>query len=114
MIAIGVTGTDTGVGKTVVGCALAAALVNRAVSVGVMKPIETGVAAGQDDTDASRLAAAAQSHDDPALVCPFQFAAPLAPLVAARQAGVTISLERLDRAFRSLGASRDVVLVEGF
>lgn len=116
MIAIGVTGTDTGVGKTVVSCALAAALANRGVRVGVMKPVETGViegTEGTDQTDASRLASAAQNHDELALIRPYAFAAPLAPLVAARRAGVTIDLDRLDRAFQTIGNGRDVVIVEG-
>ena len=113
MIAIGVTGTDTGVGKTVVGCALAAALVTRTLRVGVMKPVETGILAGQGHSDASRLAGAAQSHDDPSLICPFRFPAPLAPLLAARAAGVTVDLGRLDRALRAISAERDAVIVEG-
>ena len=42
-----ITGTDTGVGKTMVGCALAFALKVRGLRVGVMKPAETGCAAGR-------------------------------------------------------------------
>ena len=43
MKALFVTGTDTGVGKTFVGCALATALRTRGLRVAVMKPVETGV-----------------------------------------------------------------------
>ena len=68
-----VTGTDTGVGKTVVGCALARGLRARGLDVGVMKPIETGV--GPDGPlDALALREAAGSKDDLDLVCPQRFA----------------------------------------
>jgi dethiobiotin synthetase len=113
MIAIGVTGTDTGVGKTVVSCALAAALAIRGARVGVMKPVETGIGEGMTQSDASRLAAAALSNDERATVSPYTFSTPLAPLMAARQAGVTVDLALLDRAFLTIGTGRDVVIVEG-
>ena len=113
MIAIGITGTDTGVGKTVVSCALAAALAIRGARVGVMKPVETGVGKEFDPSDASLLAWAAQSHDDRSLVCPYRFPAPLAPLTAARLAGAVIDLDRLDGAFQGIGNDCDIVLVEG-
>ena len=47
-LALGVTGTDTGVGKTIVAAALAAALTARGLRVGVLKPVETGVAPAND------------------------------------------------------------------
>ena len=59
VIRLGITGTDTGVGKTVVACALAAALVRRGLRVAAMKPIETGVVADDPSRDGARLARAA-------------------------------------------------------
>ena len=111
MSALFVTGTDTGVGKTFVACALAHALRRRGRAVGVVKPVETGV----DDTpdDASRLAAAAgdpSSLDD---VCPYRLRAPLAPAVAARREGVAIDVDRLVRLIARRAAGVDVLLVEG-
>jgi dethiobiotin synthetase len=113
MIRLGVTGTDTGVGKTVVGAALLTLLRGRGLRVGAMKPVETGVAPGDPESDAARLRAAAGSVDAPEEVCPIVLPDPLAPWIAARRAGRAVDLELLDRAFGRLCAGRDAVLVEG-
>jgi dethiobiotin synthetase len=113
MIAFGVTGTDTAVGKTVVSCALAAALVRRGLSVGVMKPVETGVAADAMESDAHSLRDASQCGDDLSVIRPYVFTAPMAPVLASRRAGLGIELEVMDAAFRSICDDRDVVIVEG-
>src|SRR4051794_21451453 len=105
---IAVTGTDTGVGKTVVATAIIAALRERGLRVAPMKPIETG---GGDD--AERLLHAAGGTHPLALVRPIAFAEPLAPLVAARRARAPIDPGVLDAAFQRLAASVDVVVVEG-
>jgi dethiobiotin synthetase len=111
--AIGITGTDTGVGKTVVACALTAALVARGARVGVLKPVETGVDLTVGPPDANRLRIAAGGLDPVDAVCPYAFAEPVAPLVAAAHTGSTIELSRLDAAFARAAAGRDVVIVEG-
>lgn len=106
-----VTGTDTGVGKTVVSCALAAALRARGLRVGVMKPVETGVV--RDPEDALALCAAA---GDPAPlddVCPYRLRAPLAPAVAARLEGATLDVDHLTALIRRRAREADVLLVEG-
>lgn len=111
MSALFVTGTDTGVGKTFVTCALARALRARGRRVGVVKPVETGVAAAPEDALALRAAA-----DDPAPlddVCPYRFAAGLAPAVAARLEGVTVDVERLVAVIGRRAREADVCLVEG-
>ena len=106
-----VTGTDTGVGKTFVTCALAHALRARGRRVAVMKPVETGVIDRPEDALALRTAA-----DDPAPleeVCPYRLRAPLAPSVAARLEGVRIDLAHLESLIRRRLASAEVLLVEG-
>lgn len=111
MSALFITGTDTGVGKTFVACALAAALRARGVRVAVVKPVETGVEGVPED--ALRLRAAA---DDPAPledVCPYRLRAPLAPAVAARLQGIAIDPERLVALVTRRAAEADVLLVEG-
>lgn len=107
-----VTATDTGVGKTEVACALVSGARQDGLDVGVMKPAQSGVAPGVA-SDAERLAAAAGGGDPPSLVCPHSFAAPLAPGVAARLAGVVISLPALVDAARALAARHQALLVEG-
>lgn len=112
MPALLVTGTDTGVGKTFVACALAHALRAAGHRVAVMKPVETGVV-GDVAEDALALRAAA---GDPAPlddVCPWRLPDPLAPAVAAARAGVTIDVAALDRLLARRRRAADVLLVEG-
>jgi dethiobiotin synthetase len=107
-----VTGTDTGVGKTVVGCALARALRARGLDVGVMKPIETGV--GPDGPlDALALREAAGSRDELDLVCPQRFALPAAATVAAAAEGKRVDLAAVRSAFAQLAQRHSWMLVEG-
>ena len=100
-----VTGTDTGVGKTVVSAAIALALKARGVDVGVVKPVQTG------DGDAETLRRLAELQDSPEQIAPFSFAAPLAPLVAARLEGRALDLDAVVSAARL--SSRELTLVEG-
>jgi len=109
--ALFVTGTDTGVGKTFVGCALAAALRARGRSVAVLKPVETGVADVPEDAYRLRTAAGDPAPLDD--ICPYRLRAPLAPAVAARLEGVTIDVERLVALVARRAAAADVLLVEG-
>lgn len=119
MVRLGITGTDTGVGKTIITAALAALLVRGGRRVAAMKPMETGLDPVTrrdergDAPDHDLLAAAAAAGDTPSAVCPVVLPDPLAPLVAARRAGVTVDLRTLDHALTVLTAGRDAVLVEG-
>ena len=109
-----VTGTDTGVGKTVVTAALAVALRTHGYGVGVMKPIETGVLSSTDTrSDAVRLHAAAGSGDALSVMRPYVFRLPLAPVDAARLEKITIAMPTIARAFRTLRSRHDMLLVEG-
>ncbi len=109
-----ITGTDTGVGKTLVTAALALCLKRRGVAVGVMKPVETGYGAeGAAGSDAARLYAAAGMTDPVEAMSPYRFPDPLAPLDAARRAGTTIRMDNIVSAFRALAARHAYMLVEG-
>lgn len=112
-----IAGTDTGVGKTVVTAALARCLRRRGYRVGVMKPIETGVRADHPDqlnrSDAACLRRAAGSTDDWALISPYRFTAPLAPLDAARAEGRVVTFPPIRDAFQTLKARHQILLVEG-
>ena len=70
MIRIGVTGTDTGVGKTVVAQALASGFRRRQLRVVAMKPIETGVSFDAPERDGALLARAAGESRSLSLVAP--------------------------------------------
>ncbi|MCC6245592.1 MAG: dethiobiotin synthase [Gemmatimonadaceae bacterium] len=118
LVRYGITGTDTGIGKTVVACALAARARQLGVRVAAMKPVESGIddriaSVGIPRSDAERLREAAGGLDDMRLVRPYVLEEPLAPMVAAQRAGVDISLTALDDACDALSAERDLLLVEG-
>lgn len=106
-----VTGTDTGIGKTVVTTALAAALTRAGRRVGVMKPAETGCR--PDPEDALALAAAAADDAPLGDVCPYRLPDPLAPALAAARAGVAIDVDAIVRLAQVRAAAKDVLLVEG-
>ena len=111
-----ITGTDTGVGKTVVGAALALALRQRGMRVGVMKPVESGCRrrdGGLIPEDALLLRAAAGDEVPLASVNLHALEAPLAPALAAEIEGVAISMEAIVGAYQGLAEAHDVVLVEG-
>ena len=109
-----ITGTDTGVGKTLVTAALALCLKQRGVAVGVMKPVETGHGAeGTAGSDAARLHAAVGMTDPVEAVSPYRFPDPLAPLDAARRAGVVIRMDKIVAAFQALSQRHSLLLVEG-
>ncbi|MBV9691817.1 MAG: dethiobiotin synthase [Ktedonobacteraceae bacterium] len=111
-----ITGTDTGVGKTIVTAALATALRKRGLRVGVMKPVETGCFMEGDRLqaqDACFLRKASGCTAAPPLVTPYTFAEPLTPALAAERAGVTIDIKHIRRCYEKLLAEHDIVLVEG-
>ena len=111
MPALFVTGTDTGVGKTFVACALAHAWRAAGRRVGVVKPVETGV--DGEPEDARRLAVAADDRSPLDDVCPYRLRAPLAPSVAAAREGVTIDLDAIVALIARRAREVDVLLVEG-
>ena len=111
-LCLGITGTDTGVGKTVVTSALAARARQMGLRVAAMKPLETGVDPATV-SDAERLQQATGGGDALSLVRPYALREPLAPMVAAQRAGLTIDLATLQAARDALAADRDLLLVEG-
>jgi dethiobiotin synthetase len=110
MIRLGITGTSTGVGKTVVAASIAAALTQRGMRVGAMKPIETGVNGEPQDATALRIAAGALDRLED--VCPVRFAEPLAPWIAAERAQQPIDLVLLNDCFGRIATNRNAVIVE--
>ena len=109
-----VTGTDTGVGKTMITAALALYLRGRGVNVGVMKPVETGVAdTARLGEDGELLQWAADSRDEPDLITPYRFKAPLAPSVAAKKEDRAIDVSVILAAAETLRQRHDFLLIEG-
>jgi dethiobiotin synthetase len=109
VIKLGITGTDTSVGKTVVSAALVAWLKAQGLNVAAMKPVETG----EHADDGLLLHRAAGFAGDVSDVRPLRFAEPVSPLTAANARGITIDTDDLDAAFSRLAHDRDAIVVEG-
>lgn len=107
-----VTGTDTGVGKTVVACELVRGLRARGIETGVIKPIETGVGA-EGPADAIELHRACGRRDPLGDVCPQQFELPAAPSVAASAEGRDVDLPAISSAYDRVRQGCDFVIAEG-
>jgi dethiobiotin synthetase len=107
-----VTGTDTGVGKTLVACALLRAFAGTGKSVVGMKPVAAGTEGGRF-ADVEALAHASTVSARPQIVNPYAFESAIAPHIAAQLAGVEIALEPIASAYEELSELADVVVVEG-
>ena len=111
-----VTGTDTGVGKTVVACALLHAFAARGLRVAGMKPVAAGAEVHGNrlqNEDAEQLLAATNVAVPMQLLNPYCLVSPIAPHIAAERARVTIELDRIAQCYAGLAALADVVIVEG-
>jgi dethiobiotin synthetase len=106
-----VTGTDTGVGKTFVACALVHALRAAGRRVAVMKPVETGVDGVPEDAVRLRDAAGDPAPLDD--VCPYRFRAPLAPAAAAPLEGQSVDPEKITSLLMRRALDADMLVVEG-
>jgi len=111
-----VSGTDTGIGKSLASATLLHALRGRGLRAVGMKPLASGCEAtvqGWRNEDALALQAASDprpAYDD---VNPFALPNPLAPELAAADAGIRVTLEPIVSAFERLSRQADAVVVEG-
>lgn len=115
-LAVYVTGTDTGIGKTVVSTALLHALRAAGRRAVGMKPVASGcefVDGQWRNEDALALLAASDPAPAYADLNPYALPLPLAPEIAAREAGAEIRLQPISAAFARLQEQADVVVVEG-
>jgi dethiobiotin synthetase len=111
-----ITGTDTGVGKTLVACALVRGLRTLRARVAVMKPVASGAvrtSAGLRNADAMALIQAAGTTADYPDVNPYCFEPAISPHIAAEEAGIEIDAGMIRRKFDALAAASDWVVVEG-
>lgn len=117
MIGLFVTGTDTGVGKTLASCTLLHALAQHHRRVVGMKAVAAGAEpdglGGWANEDTLALRAASTLAVPPALDNPVLLPDPLSPHIAAQRAGVTVTLPPILSAYQQLAAQADAVVVEG-
>jgi dethiobiotin synthase len=107
-----VTGTDTGVGKTLVACALLRAFASGGKSVAGMKPVAAGSEDGRwSDVDAMVQASTVRAPER--VMNPYAFEPAVAPHIAADLAGTRIEIEAIARAYTELSRRAEIVVVEG-
>ncbi len=111
-----ITGTDTGVGKTVITCGLLRALVDAGHTAIGMKPVATGgeaTADGLRNADALDLLSQSRPQLSYAPINPCVYATPASPHIAARRDGSEVRLEPIAQAYSACRAAAEIVLVEG-
>jgi adenosylmethionine---8-amino-7-oxononanoate aminotransferase len=108
---LGVVGTDTGAGKTVVSAALVAALRARGMRAAGLKHVATGVEPGDAGEDATLLALASGIAPRDALLASFRL--PRSPLAAAQAEQRSLDVEALLRAISDRAAGLELLVVEG-
>ncbi|WP_201002145.1 dethiobiotin synthase [Paenibacillus glycanilyticus] len=107
------TGTDTGVGKTFVMAALAAAFRAEGLNIGVWKPVQSGGQIGSGETDAERLIEASGVIEMPEAVAPYSFNEPLTPFLAAKHEGINLALKEICESAEPLAKRYKALFVEG-
>ncbi|MBI5438510.1 MAG: dethiobiotin synthase [Nitrosomonadales bacterium] len=108
-----IAGTDTGVGKTLVSCALLHGFSDQGKSVVGMKPVAAGCGDDGRNEDATKLRASSNVLTSKGQINPYSFVQAVAPHLAAHFVGVNISFERILESFSELNAQADIVIVEG-
>ncbi len=111
-----VTGSDTGVGKTVIAGAIAAAIKAHGLDVGVMKPVASGakeIDGSLVSEDVVYLKKMVDSTDDDDLVNPIRLKLRIAPTIAAVKSGVPIDIDKVWKSYEELTNRHDFVVVEG-
>lgn len=111
-----VTGTDTGVGKTLVACCLLEILGASGISTGAFKPVAAGARQtpeGWRNEDAEQLMAHSSVAFDYAQVNPVTLPDAIAPHIAAARVGVDLEIAPLLRAHRAIGRRAECVVTEG-
>jgi dethiobiotin synthetase len=111
-----IAGTDTGVGKTLIACAVLRGLAGTGLRVVGMKPVAAGATRRRGvwiNDDVEQLRAASSVEAPQSSINPYCFAPPVAPHLAAREARTVIRMSVLVRHYARLAALADVVVVEG-
>jgi dethiobiotin synthetase len=108
-----ITGTDTGVGKTIVTAGLALLLKSIGIHVGVMKPVQSGHTSDDPKGDGLLLENLTNIDDSIQQITPYSFCTPVTPGLAAQREGQSIDLGIILSHLKKLEKKYDVVLVEG-
>jgi dethiobiotin synthetase len=111
-----ITGTDTGVGKTLVSAAIIRMLISKGAKTGAMKPVETGCEKRNDALiphDGMFLKEMAGMDDSIDLITPLRFEHPLAPMTAAELEKRPVEIKKIFDAYEALAKKYEFMVVEG-
>jgi len=111
-----ITGTDTGVGKSLIANALLDGFRRAGLRTAAMKPVASGsepTPSGLRNQDALQLAARIDHVLPYEVINPYIFRPAIAPHIAAAQVGVTIDLQRLESLYQDIAVQTDICVVEG-
>ncbi|OLN22181.1 dethiobiotin synthase [Domibacillus antri] len=108
-----ITGTDTGIGKTIIAGGLAGVLREKGYDCGVYKPVQSGHLVHHPEGDAARLKRLSGVEDPVELICPYAIEEPLAPVLALKRAGQRVTLEDLQNGYVRLKEKHKCMIVEG-
>jgi dethiobiotin synthetase len=111
-----VTGTDTGVGKTLIGCALVRGLRTLGARVAVMKPVASGAHVtpeGLRNADALALSASGNVPLSYGQLNPYCFEPAVSPHIAAKEAGIEVDVGKIKHIYDAIASEADWVVVEG-
>jgi dethiobiotin synthetase len=108
-----ITGTDTGVGKTLISCALLYAFAAQGQRVVGMKPVAVGSDDDGHNQDVKQLQTASNVLVSYGQINPYSFINSIAPHIAAQNAGVSIDFARILTSYHELASQADVVIIEG-
>jgi len=111
-----ITGTDTGIGKTIIAASIAQILHEHGHRVAVLKPCGSGCVhrrEGLVSEDAELLAHCANARHPLDLICPQRYAEPLAPAIAAEKSGRPLDWDAINRSIKLISRDSDVMIVEG-
>lgn len=111
-----ITGTDTGVGKTLIAGAIAKILDDKGLKVGVFKPIATGCKhswEGLTSNDTEFLAYCANSDLPLSTITPVGYSTPAAPVVSAARDGPAIDFDRIATTYKDICQNSNIVIIEG-
>ncbi len=108
-----ITGTDTGVGKTLISCALLHGFAAQGKRVAGLKPVAAGCDVDGRNEDAEALRAASSMRLTYAQVNPYCLPYAIAPHLAARRAGVHIELKHILTSCQELAGRTEELIVEG-
>lgn len=111
-----ISGTDTGVGKTIVAAGLVLALKQRGLNVGYMKPVESGCPVLDGEVvpqDVRFVREVTGIRDDLDLMCPYRLKAAAAPSIASRLEDVHVDIGYIVDQYFQLSLMHEIVVVEG-